>query len=174
MSIWTHVAAVIRYDSLRLGSPQIDAAMRPSPGNTYLPDYSELTNNINSKSQQYKELMKKWDRMKVECNIPCGSEGSLDFRVVENPNESALAAYVVTIWGDLRDYQDIDEIINYFRRITEGKMIRGLSASIEVEGRDWVTLTWANEKLVVLTRNGQLDDEWKQSQVEEKLDEARI
>jgi hypothetical protein len=45
---------------------------------------------------------KKW----AECNVPMGSEGSIHVEIWRNPNESHLAAYTITIFGDLRDHGD--------------------------------------------------------------------
>ncbi|WP_269581878.1 hypothetical protein [Roseibium sp. Sym1] len=70
-----------------------------------------------------------------KCDVPCGSEGSLMTHLWENPQEHQLAAYTVTIWGDLRDYDDVEEIAAYLQRVTDGKMVRNGVATVEVEGR---------------------------------------
>ena len=116
MSQWTHVAAVIRFDALRLPgmpdmSPQLGTPARWDDGGSF-----------------------------DKCDMPCGSEGSLDYAVWENPHTNSISAYTVMIWGDLRDYQDVDEIAAYLDRITSGKMIRSGVAEIDVEFHDKIVL----------------------------------
>lgn len=47
--------------------------------------------------------------------LPCGSEGTLRMTLWENPNKSSMAAYTVSIFGDLRDHDSPTEIIKWFR-----------------------------------------------------------
>lgn len=47
--------------------------------------------------------------------LPCGSEGSLHMSIWENSNASCVAAYTVSIFGDLRDHDSAMEIIKWFR-----------------------------------------------------------
>lgn len=99
MSIWTHVAGVIRYDAVcALGETH------PDLGNTCTFGDDEAA----------------WDK----CNVPCGSEGSLVISKWTNPSDTSLAAYTVSIFGDLRDYDDDQEIINYFNRINNSMVTR--------------------------------------------------
>lgn len=107
MSQWTHVAGVIRFDDL------MNTSGRPDLGNTCNFDSSEEA----------------WDR----CSVPCGSEGSLQHSMWINPEPNHLAAYVCTFWGDLRDYSNEQEIVDYFKRITKGRLIRQGCFLIDVE-----------------------------------------
>lgn len=119
MSQWTHVAAMIRFDGLQgLSKP-------PDLGNIALYDDDEAT----------------WD----ECDVPKGSEGSLQHDLLINPDQSCMAAYVGTIWGDLRDYEDVQEITDYLNRITKGHSIRQGVAHIAVEYRDVVILKYDDD-----------------------------
>lgn len=118
MSIWAHVAAVIRYDDLRIPGMPTMGHPQKFLGRSYKP-------------YEYGNLSKR-----EHCDMPCGSEGSLEWNINENPDRSCLAAYVVTVHGDLRDYEDWDEIEAYLNRITEGKMVRQGTATVEVEGRE--------------------------------------
>ena len=100
MSCWCHVAAVIRIDDIRVDETQ------PV-------DWDELIG---------KECIwgsGKWEDYKVNPDkyLPMGSEGSLQKSVWVNPDLSHCAAYVVTIFGDLRDCykEDADEIIKWFK-----------------------------------------------------------
>ena len=99
MSQWTHVAAVIRVDDL-FGTREelIKVIGKPwKPYGNSFDDYPTV-----SKSKQ--------------CKLPCGSEGSLDVVISQNPNPQCLAKWVVTIYGDLRDYGSSDEIRKWFTR----------------------------------------------------------
>lgn len=121
MSIWTHVAATIRFDSLRI----------------FKEDKPDLGNVVHYESPQ-----EDWDK----CDVPCGSEGSLTHTLWVNPNKSYVSAYTATIFGDLRDYENVDEIIAYLKRVTDGKMIRNGIATIETEGQSPVVLHWQDDK----------------------------
>ena len=100
MSVWTHVAGVIRIDSLRLFQNE--------------PNFNRIF---------VKSL---WDDNNIS-NMPTGSEGSLDYRVIENPDESDMAAYTVVIFGDLRDYgaDRTQDIKDWWERVlSEFDMVR--------------------------------------------------
>lgn len=107
MSQWTHVAAIIRYDNLLEKS-------KPVLGHVC---------HFNSPEED-------WDK----CDVPCGSEGSLTTTMWENPDECSVANHTATIFGDLRDYNDVAEIVAYLNRITKGHFIRQGCATIDVEG----------------------------------------
>jgi len=123
MSTWTHVAAVIRFDGLQSLGMAI-----PDLGNTV----------------SYEDEKDKWDK----CTVPCGSEGSLITTLWSNPSKNSIAAWTATIFGDLRDYEDIEEITAYLKRITDGKHVRNGVATIEVEGQSSVVLHWNEDKWV--------------------------
>ena len=97
MSIWTHVSGVIRLDSLRVVydiTPEINKCFKPV---------------------RFEDPIKMWEK----CNMPRGSEGSLQYMVQENPDESTIASHIVVIYGDLRDY-GIDretEIVTWWRKV---------------------------------------------------------
>ena len=101
MSVWTHVAGCIRVDSFRF-MPQ--------------PDFKKIF---------VKEL---WDEKdEGECNMPNGSEGSLDYRIIRNPNPDAMSAYTIAIFGALRDFgkEDKEELVNWWNKVlNECSMIR--------------------------------------------------
>src|ERR1700677_3446136 len=98
MSIWTHVAATIRFDGLA--------------GITAAPDLG--------KSVEYDSPQEDWG----VCTVPVGSEGSLKTELWTNPDTHSITRYTATIFGDLRDYDDADEIIAYFKKITKDQMVR--------------------------------------------------
>ena len=108
MSIWTHVLGSIRFDGI--------------PGLTPEPDCGIPCT--------FEDDEKQWDK----CNIPCGSEGSLIISIWDNSFESSLASNTISIFGDLRSFDDEQQIIDYFERITKGRMIRQAFYTFYVEG----------------------------------------
>ena len=101
MSTWTHVSGCIRVDSFSF-MPQ--------------PDFKKIF---------VKNLWNEKDE--GECNMPNGSEGSLDYRIIRNPNPDAMSAYTIAIFGDLRDFgkEDKEELVNWWNRVlNECSMIR--------------------------------------------------
>jgi len=106
MSIWTHVAAVIRVDALRLAG---------------FPKGRDLLTALAK-------------------DLPCGSEGPLEYTIRVNPEHHHLAAYVVTIFGDLRNYGSAQPVIDWLQEVTRGQMVRQGLAEISVEGHEPVRL----------------------------------
>lgn len=118
MSQWTHINAVIRFDAIRV------------MGQT-LPDLGYTCS--------YESETEDWDK----CNVPCGSEGSMQYQVWEDKGGSgSIAAYTVMFWGDLRDYSDSNAILHYFNKITKGQMIRSGLLEIDIEGSQPIILRY--------------------------------
>ena len=111
MSIWTHINASIRFDLTNFSDD-----LKPVLGKMYLP---------------YEDS---FDLEGYDGFIPCGSEGSLRYSIWESKNPDAAASCTVNIFGDLRDYNDEQEILLYFNRITELKLIRSGILEIDIEG----------------------------------------
>lgn len=114
MSQWTHVAGMVRFDTIR-----------------------HLMRSHNDETMQ---------RI-VEESVPSGSEGPCVVHVHENPMKEALAAFAVSIHGDLRDFghEDIEEIETWMKGVSrraraERIAIRQFVISAEVEGHG--TYTW--------------------------------
>ena len=101
MSNWTHVAGVIRVDYLKWGkdTPELD--------------FDELL----GKKCLWGSDEETWVDAENNPNkyLPMGSEGSLQKSVWINPKDSHLARYTVSIFGDLRDHDSCDEIIEWFK-----------------------------------------------------------
>lgn len=118
MSVWTHITGNIRID----GAPGLTKistveALKKVLGNTCSFDDDEAV----------------WDA----CNVPKGSEGSLQYEVIEYGD--GLLWVTVAVWGDLRDYDFIAEIKAWFERIlcAEGLIVRQAVLSVSVEnGRE--------------------------------------
>ena len=91
MSIWTHVNAAFRID-------------------TFL---SEIDfEKVFGKELDYWDDYQIWDEAEKNPNefLPLGSEGSLKMHVWENPDKNCMARYTVSIFGDLRDVEDIEKV----------------------------------------------------------------
>lgn len=95
MSNWTHVAGIIRVDGM---AEQ---------------DFDEII----GKECLWGSPREVWED--VEANpdkyLPMGSEGSLHKSIWENPDKDCLAAYTISIFGDLRDHYSTSEIIEWFK-----------------------------------------------------------
>ena len=57
----------------------------------------------------------------------------IQYTITENPDESSIAAFVVTFYGDLRDYDNDAEIIAWFEKSCNSFIIRQAVISIDVE-----------------------------------------
>jgi len=104
MSSWSHVAGIIRMDTIR--------------GVVPMPDFDELI----GKEVRFEDGTEVWDDAEKNPNkyLPMGSEGSLEKIVWINPDESYCAAYVISIFGDLRDHESAEELIEWFKKkVTE-------------------------------------------------------
>ena len=117
MSIWTHVAAIIRIDSIKVlgvgpcSKEDIEKVLGPIV-------------TFGSTDEEY-----------GACTLPCGSEGSLKYSVWENEDDSSMAAFTVSIFGDLRNYDETDSIEKWFNEFCEKfpGMIRQAVCLAEVE-----------------------------------------
>lgn len=112
MSQWTHVAGTIRIDTI---------------------DHEGVREQINNVLGQ---TWKYGDNVDPDTEYaPYGSEGSIQYTVTENPDESSIAAFVVTFYGDLRDYANDAEIIAWFEKACDAFYIRQATITIDVEGQ---------------------------------------
>ena len=110
MSQWTHVNASIRFDTL-LG--------------------------IGAPTKQELGKICKWDDEDdshwENTFMPLGSEGGLEYTIVNTGCANSAASHAVIFTGDLRDYDDAEEILGYFKRIVKDKVIRSGILEIAVE-----------------------------------------
>ncbi len=111
MSDWLHVAAVFRIDYLR-GFEENEIDFDKIFGKECLFESPEYV----------------WDDMGNNPNkyLPSGSEGTLEKSVWINPNKSCMAAYTVSVFGDLRDADrtDCEEIERWFDKACNKLAIR--------------------------------------------------
>ena len=129
MSQWTHVNASIRFDGI-LGMG--------------LPTEKELGKICKYGDKDYSH----WDKP----DLPLGSEGSIEYEIVKTGGENSLACMVVVFAGDLRDYNNSGEILDYFIRITKKRMIRSGILEITVEGEDTLIYRFNEERWLLLAK----------------------
>lgn len=96
MSEWTHLTGCIRIDTM----PNIDdnifiSILKQKFGNTW--------------------SLKVVDSRYELCTIPKGSEGSVQYNILKTGSGSSLSWGLITIWGDLRDYDDPEEIFKWIK-----------------------------------------------------------
>ena len=126
MSNWTHVAGIVRVDHLRgLFGPD--------------PDFKKLF----GKELRYEDSSDRWDYAEEHQDefLPIGSEGSLTMTVWENPSMNDMTAYTVSIFGDLRDHDNPDEIVNWFKEKCSKLWVRNACITVHNEWsgtRNWV------------------------------------
>lgn len=131
MSNWSHVAGVIRVDNFRLDS-----------------DIKRDWDKEIGKECLFHSPEKLWEEVEANPNnfLPMGSEGSLQKSVWENPDVSHLAAYTITIFGDLRDHDNPQAIVNWFReKCKKLNVVRQACITVYNECNGVVTWTYEGE-----------------------------
>ena len=134
MSMWTHVCGIVRIDC-------VDVEI----------DFDKL----------FGLELKFGEIPKDKFYMPVGSEGSLQKMVWENPNEHHAAKYTVSIWGDLRDYDNPYDVLEWFK-----DCLRYIEYSQEQDPPLWVSVGDA----VIHITNEREDITWTYKEVE--LDEC--
>ncbi len=126
MSTWTHIHGCIRID----GIPALDNSIQ------------ERVRDALGKTCEFDSPEESWD----VCNVPCGSEGSLQYQILTVGDGMVL--YTVAVWGDLRDYEDEQAIIDWFNKVTvdSGLAIRGAVLSYQTGTNDTKTLQYFYEE----------------------------
>ena len=129
MSQWTHVCGCVRIDSLEHES--VNSRIETVFGKTVC--WGSPT-EMWGEQENYPELY-----------TPTGSEGGIQYDVWENPKKYIAASHSVSIFGDLRDYNNVEEIIEWFNKICKAFVIRDAVLNIEVEYIKTVTLVYDGE-----------------------------
>lgn len=125
MSSWTHVAGVIRVNDIRT--------------NDYTPRDWDKEIGRECLFEDPEEL---WDEAEVTPDdfLPMGSEGTLQKSIWENPDKACMAAYTITIFGDLRDHYDPQSIVDWFKEKCSKLAVR--QACITVYSGSNGTVNW--------------------------------
>lgn len=135
MSNWTHVAGIVRIDMFRSG---------------YIPDQAFVDFAVETfgKEIHYGSPDELWDEAykHPERFLPLGSEGSLSMSVWVNPDVNSVAAFTVSVFGDLRDHDDTDEIIEWFKNKCNDEDLIIRNAVITVHNEYNGDRTWTYEE----------------------------
>lgn len=75
-----------------------------------------------------------------------GSEGSLYKTIWRNPKKNSLAKYTVSIFGDLRDHDDPQKIVDWFKDICSKLGWRVRNATITVRNEWNGTINWTYDR----------------------------
>lgn len=124
MSNWTHVAGIVRIDGFRMLDDDV-------------PDFEEIF----GKSIDYYGDWEDYHKH-PEQYMPCGSEGSLQMSVWINPDKSHICSYTVSIFGDLRNHDSCDEIIEWFKSKLKNLWVRNAVITVENEWYGTKTYTY--------------------------------
>lgn len=128
MSTWTHASGVVRVDAIRMGMAT-EVNWDDIFGKECLWESDpEIWKDADEHPEKY---------------MPCGSEGTLQKTVWENPKESCMAAYTVSIFGDLRDWYDVDAIIDWFKRIVKDENLLWVRSAVITVTNGQETKTWS-------------------------------
>jgi len=91
--------------------------------------WTHVNGNIRFDGIEYNNLPKVDDY-----DTPRGSEGPLEYHYQIVGTGFVMAN--LTIWGDLRDYDDVEEIIDWIKNITKNALVRSGVIEINAENRD--------------------------------------
>ena len=127
MSVWTHVAGIVRVDGIVcFGDIDFDKVF----GKECLWNSNDdIWNDADLNPHNY---------------MPMGSEGSLNKSVWINPDTYCMARYTVSVFGDLRDYDDSKAIIEWFENSCDKVAVRQAVLTIEVEGKKPIVYHYRN------------------------------
>ena len=129
MSVWTHVAAVARIDWLYPLSKE-ECDFRKIFGKECC---WGAPHEVWVESDEHPERF-----------LPMGSEGSLDMSVWTNPDACCSARYTVSIFGDLRDFDDARGVVEWFRGKLKDLWVRQAVITAETEFRETVSWTFVD------------------------------
>lgn len=136
MSNWTHVAGIIRIDEIRFKPDDVI-------------DFDECI----GKELRFDDPIELWKEADEhpEKFMPLGSEGSLQKHVWINPDVSHLAAYTVSVFGDLRDHDDVQGIIDWFKGLCSKFCVRNAVITVDNE---WFGNTIYQYPNLILSEDG--------------------
>lgn len=119
MSNWTHVAGIVRIDMLDFEGFMTEDKIRAVFGKVL---------SFNDPEEAWLEYEAHPDDF-----LPFGSEGSLEMTVWMNPDRFCLPRATVSIFGDLRDHDNPDAIIAWFKDKCSEFWIRNASIVVNNE-----------------------------------------
>ena len=131
MSNWTHVAGIIRVDDFRFGN-----------------DITKDFDKIIGKECLWGSPTEVWDDAENNPDkyLPMGSEGSLQKSIWINPDKDCMDSYTISIFGDLRDHDNVKEIIDWFKEKCKKLWVRNAVITVENEWYGTETYTYVYEE----------------------------
>lgn len=131
MSNWSHVAGIIRIDAIRFEEETVEEA-------------TKMFENYFGKELRFDSSNELWNEADEhpEKFLPMGSEGSLTMSVWVNPDLKYITSYTVSIFGDLRDHDDPDAIIEWFKGKCESDAIWVRDACVTVVNTIYGRRNW--------------------------------
>lgn len=133
MSVWAHVAGIIRVDSIRPLENELD--FDKILGKEW--DFNDMWDD----EPIYTEYTTFPDRF-----MPCGSEGSLHKHVWINPDKQEMSSYTISVFGDLRDYEDAQSIVDWFEECCDKLWVRQATIIVDISGQKTVNYIYKNKE----------------------------
>lgn len=136
MSIWTHVCGNIRVNKLRLCREEYETNKQIE---------QEIQKHINEFTKilgeqiDYEDVLFDYEN---QTKLPIGREGSIQYNIWTNPDPCYITAYNVAIFGDIRDYDNIQEIKGWFNDVCNQLDIRDAVLSVESTVMDKVIFSY--------------------------------
>lgn len=129
MSNWTHVAAIVRIDYVSFFDGEA-------------PDFEKVF----GKELPWEAPLELWNEADEhpERFLPLGSEGSLTMTVWENPDKCCVDHFTVAIFGDLRDHDDPQGIVDWFKGKVEEFGYSARNATIVATNECNGSATWSD------------------------------
>ncbi len=122
MSVWTHINGQIRLDNWNREPKQ--------------PDLGKMAIfTVNTQSEEARQMLS-------ECEVPHGSEGSLRWKFHQDPPSNSVSWGYISIDGDLRDYDNVNEILEWIKTSTAELNIRQGILQVEIEGLNTLILSY--------------------------------
>ena len=83
--------------------------------------------------------------------IPKGSEGSLEYTIIDHKDEHCLDRYIVSVYGNLRDYNHEREIRDWFNNFLKKFDIRQAVLQINIQDDTYIYV-WSDSEERLLIR----------------------
>lgn len=137
MSNWTHVNGVFRIDKTSLKSDM---------------NFSKIFGEVCSDEDLINFIC---DPQKCPDGfLPFGSEGACDMSVWTNPDKCCAVAHTVSIFGDLRDHDSTEKVIDWFVEVCNNLERYLIRQAVITVTNEWSgktqTATLINDKICIV------------------------
>lgn len=159
MSVWGHIAGMIRVDGMDLSladETYVPPKNPPVDIGVMTPDYDySATDKMSEEEQEayYAERSRQW-KAAEDSGIPMGSEGSITWEWLAHKRGDHQYDGRYVISGDLRDYEDAQPVFDWVQKIVEkieltpGMWVRQVAIQVEIEGKPpvFIGMAYNNKK----------------------------